>query len=323
MRFSIIIPVYKVERYLREAVGSILRQTYDDYEIILVDDGSPDSCPKICDDLAENSTRIKVIHKPNGGLSDARNAGTAVAIGDYIIYLDSDDQWVDQHGLENISRIIDAYNPEVIVFGVEDYNPTTGKSVVSRGNYDEKVINVLPTKEVIDKLISANNFPGAAWMLASRRKFLIDNRISFVKGVTAEDFDWIVKVFSNATSIKAVDRIIYRYRYTSEGSITSKPRLSGVKGIHNALSNWLTVGLIEEYQSITDYLCYVYLQALLNYSGLNSEEQEQAKGMLICDSAILRKSGSLKYKALGVLIRICGVDFISKAIKSAREKIKK
>ena len=323
MRFSIIIPVYKVERYLREAVSSILAQTCDDYEIILVDDGSPDSCPRICDDLAENSTRIKVIHKPNGGLSDARNAGTAVAIGDYIIYLDSDDQWVDQHGLENISRIIDAYTPEVIVFGVEDYNPTTGKSVVSRGNYDEKVINVLPTKEVIDKLISANNFPGAAWMLASRRNFLIDNRISFVKGVTAEDFDWIVKVFSNATSIKAVDRIIYRYRYTSEGSITSKPRLSGVKGIHNALSNWLTVGLIEEYQSITDYLCYVYLQALLNYSGLNSEEQELAKGMLICDSAILRKSGSLKYKALGVLIRICGVDFISKAIKSAREKIKK
>lgn len=323
MRFSIIIPVYKVEHYLREAVSSILAQTCDDYEIILVDDGSPDSCPRICDDLAENNSRIKVIHKSNGGSSDARNVGTAVAKGDYIIYLDSDDQWIDSQGLENISRIIDAYTPEVIVFGVEDYNPTTGKSVVSRGNYDEKVINVLPTKEVIDKLISANNFPGAAWMLASRRNFLIDNRISFVKGVTAEDFDWIVKVFSNATSIKAVDRIIYRYRYTSEGSITSKPRLSGVKGIHNALSNWLAVGLIEEYQSITDYLCYVYLQALLNYSGLNSEEQELAKGMLICDSAILRKSGSLKYKALGVLIRICGVDLISKAINSAREKIKK
>lgn len=105
MRFSIIIPVYKVERYLREAVGSVLAQTYDDYEIILVDDGSPDTCPKICDDLAENNTRIKVIHKPNGGLSDARNAGTEVAIGDYIIYLDSDDQWVDRQGLENISWI--------------------------------------------------------------------------------------------------------------------------------------------------------------------------------------------------------------------------
>lgn len=323
MRFSIIIPVYKVERYLREAVGSVLAQTCDDYEIILVDDGSPDSCPKICDDFAENDNRIKVIHKPNGGLSDARNAGTAIAKGDYIIYLDSDDQWVDRQGLENISRIIDAYNPDVIVFGVEDYNPTTGKCDVSRSYYEEDAINVLPVAELIDKLISTKNFPGAAWMLAVRRAFLIDNAISFVKGVTAEDFDWIVKVFSNATSIKAVDRIIYRYRYTSEGSITSKPRLSGVKGIHNALSNWLAAGLIEEYQSITDYLCYVYLLALLNYSSLNSEEQEQAKGMLVYDSAILSKSASFKYKALGVLIRICGVDLISKAIKSAREKIKK
>ncbi len=320
MRFSIIIPVYKVERYLREAVSSILAQTCDDYEIILVDDGSPDSCPRICDDLAENNSRIKVIHKSNGGSSDARNVGTAVAQGDYIIYLDSDDQWVDRQGLENISRIIDAQNPDVVIFGVEDYDPGTGKSVVSRGNYEENVINALPTKEVIDKLISDNNFPGAAWMLATRKEFLIDNRISFVKGVTAEDFDWIVKVFSNATSIKAVDRVIYRYRYTSEGSITSKPRLSGVKGIHNALSNWLAEERMEEYQSITDYLCYVYLQALLNYFGLNNEEREQAKGMLICDSEILRKSASLKYKVLGVLIRICGVDLISKAINSAREK---
>lgn len=320
MRFSIIIPVYKVERYLREAVSSILAQTCDDYEIILVDDGSPDSCPRICDDLAENNSRIKVIHKSNGGSSDARNVGTAVAQGDYIIYLDSDDQWVDRQGLENISRIIDAQNPDVVIFGVEDYDPGTGKSVVSRGNYEENVINALPTKEVIDKLISDNNFPGAAWMLATRKEFLIDNRISFVKGVTAEDFDWIVKVFSNATSIKAVDRVIYRYRYTSEGSITSKPRLSGVKGIHNALSNWLAEERMEEYQSITDYLCYVYLQALLNYFGLNNEEREQAKGMLICDSEILRKSASLKYTVLGVLIRICGVDLISKAINSAREK---
>ena len=96
MKFSVIIPIYKVEKYLPECVESVLKQTYTDFEVLLVDDGSPDSCPQICDDYASKDSRVKVIHKPNGGQADARNVGLEKASGDYVCYVDSDDYLVDR-----------------------------------------------------------------------------------------------------------------------------------------------------------------------------------------------------------------------------------
>lgn len=99
-KFSVIIPIYKVEQYLEECVDSVLRQNYSNYEIILVDDGSPDSCPIICDKYAEEFDHIKVIHKKNGGLSDARNVGLDISTGEYVIFLDSDDYWEEKDFLK-------------------------------------------------------------------------------------------------------------------------------------------------------------------------------------------------------------------------------
>ena len=106
MKISFIIPIYKVEQYLEQCVNSVLNQTYKDIEVILVDDGSPDNCPKMCDEFATIDNRIKVVHKPNGGLSDARNAGLKVAIGDYVIFMDSDDFWTDNKHLEQLISIV-------------------------------------------------------------------------------------------------------------------------------------------------------------------------------------------------------------------------
>ncbi len=88
---SVVIPVYKVEKYLRECVDSVINQTYKNLDIILVDDGSPDKCPAICDEYAEKDTRVRVIHRKNGGLSAARNSGIDIARGEYITFIDSDD----------------------------------------------------------------------------------------------------------------------------------------------------------------------------------------------------------------------------------------
>jgi glycosyltransferase involved in cell wall biosynthesis len=104
--FSIIIPVYKVEKYLDECVQSVLSQSFTDYECILVDDGSPDNCPQICDEYAKKYEQIKIIHKENGGLSDARNVGILQASGEYIVFLDSDDYLADNNTLQNLSVII-------------------------------------------------------------------------------------------------------------------------------------------------------------------------------------------------------------------------
>ena len=100
-KVSVVIPVYKVEPYLRRCVDSVLAQTLSDLEIILVDDGSPDHCPEICDEYASKYENIQVLHKPNGGLASARNAGMKMAAGKYLFFLDSDD-WLDADGLEKL-----------------------------------------------------------------------------------------------------------------------------------------------------------------------------------------------------------------------------
>ena len=103
MLFSIIVPVYKVESYIKRCVQSLLNQTFHDVEIILVDDGSPDQCPMMCDEFAKEDARIKVIHKKNGGLSDARNVGIEAATGKYIIFVDSDD-FISPRACEELSH---------------------------------------------------------------------------------------------------------------------------------------------------------------------------------------------------------------------------
>ena len=109
MKVSFILPVYKVEKYLDECVESIVSQTYRDIEVVLVDDGSPDNCPVLCDQWAKKDHRVKVVHKPNGGLSDAINAGFDNATGDYVIFVDSDDFWVSNTALQDLMAVISTY----------------------------------------------------------------------------------------------------------------------------------------------------------------------------------------------------------------------
>ena len=116
LNFSVIVPIYNVEAYLHHCVESILNQSYEKFELILVDDGSPDNCPAICDAYAEKDCRVKVIHKENGGLVSARIAGASIATGDYVCCVDGDD-WVHPHFLESFAEAVTAKQPDVICCG--------------------------------------------------------------------------------------------------------------------------------------------------------------------------------------------------------------
>lgn len=118
---SVVVPVYKVEKYLKKCVDSVLEQTYSNLEVILVDDGSPDNCGALCDEYAKKDSRVKVIHKENGGLSSARNAGLDVAKGDYLTFLDSDD-WID---LQLYDRVLQKAPFDVAIFGMTTVYPQT------------------------------------------------------------------------------------------------------------------------------------------------------------------------------------------------------
>ena len=120
-KISIIVPVYKVEKYLSRCIKSILRQTFTDFELILVDDGSPDKCPQMCDDWGKKDKRIRVIHKENGGLSSARNAGLRAARGEYIGFVDSDD-WIACDMYEILYQLAKKYRADITCGGIERTN---------------------------------------------------------------------------------------------------------------------------------------------------------------------------------------------------------
>lgn len=114
--FSVIVPIYKVEAFLEKCIESILQQTYENFELILVDDGSPDNCPLICDRYSKKDVRIRTIHKLNGGLVSARNTGLLSAVGDYICYVDGDD-WLVPDALQKVKEnAIDKYHPDMIIY---------------------------------------------------------------------------------------------------------------------------------------------------------------------------------------------------------------
>ena len=139
MLISVVVPIYNVEKYLNRCVDSILNQTFTDFELILVDDGSPDNCGKICDEYAEKDNRVRVIHKPNGGLSDARNAGIEWALknsdSEWITFIDSDD-WVHPNYLEFLLQAAEKNNTSVSICG---FVRTENKSDFPKYSFESKV----------------------------------------------------------------------------------------------------------------------------------------------------------------------------------------
>ena len=135
---SIIVPIYKVEPYLRRCLDSIVNQTYTNLEIILVDDGSPDGCPQICDEYAAKDKRIIVIHKENGGLSSARNAGLKIASGAFISFVDSDD-WVNDHYIETLYLAQNKFNADLVIAVSE----TTKKDIIKYLHIEPDKIKVV------------------------------------------------------------------------------------------------------------------------------------------------------------------------------------
>ena len=218
---SVIVPVYKVEEYLPACLDSLLAQTYRNFELLLVDDGSPDNCPALCDEWARKDNRIKALHKPNGGLSDARNYGLDHAQGDYVIFVDSDDFWVGKDCLGNLMNVVDA-NPECDFIGFNcsyfysDTN-TFNKWVV----YDESLSTPTDKDTVLRSLVASGTFPMSACLKILKRKALFDMNLRFIKETIAEDIPWFIDLLDGTKKCMFVNQYIYAYRQNVAGSITA------------------------------------------------------------------------------------------------------
>ena len=224
--FTLILPCYKVAAYVERCVRSILAQDFTDYEIILVDDGSPDETPAVCDHLAAEQACIRVIHKPNGGLSSARNAGVEAARGHYIWFVDSDD-WIEPGALTLLHRACEAGTPEIIKFS---HFRVTDKSVpvqhsVSPGLYEGRVRCDLLRCQAMRE---ASRYCLSAWSHVYRRDFLEDHSLTFVseRVVGSEDYLFNLQALLCASDVYVLPDALYSYELRS-GSLTQtyKPDL--------------------------------------------------------------------------------------------------
>lgn len=210
---SIIVPVFKVEEYLDECVRSVLSQSDGSFELILVDDGSPDRCPQMCDEWKQKDPRIVVIHKANGGLSDARNVGLHAAQGDYVWFVDSDD-WIATDAVENIKKTIYACSyPDVVVTQLyESKNGIVGQygSYTKFPDYPMIITNQRFVCEGYPVL------PSVRYIM--KKCFMRDNKLAYIKGILHEDLPFSHMLISSAKRVALMPEFTYYYRIR-EGSI--------------------------------------------------------------------------------------------------------
>ena len=213
---SVIVPIYKVEKYLRKCIESILSQTYTNLEIILVDDGSPDKCGEICDEYEKKDSRIKVIHKKNGGLSDARNAGLDIMAGNYVAFVDSDD-WIEPQMYEHLLAKLHYFHADISIGGVscdlDDNGIINTEKIVSYDSAPFSEGNV----ETMHRFFITS---WAAWDKLYKADLFRD--IRFPVGEINEDEAIVLQLLSKCTRVCYTNEVFYHYiRRPSSGSITA------------------------------------------------------------------------------------------------------
>lgn len=259
---SIIVPIYKVEAYLDRCVGSVVSQTYSNLEIILVDDGSPDNCPEMCDSWAAKDSRIKVLHKENGGLSDARNVGLKIATGEYISFVDSDD-WIEPDFVSLLYQVLTENGADISECATI-YVAENGDHLRIRRTPIQKTLDRM---EALCRLVQEDGVYQTVWNKLYKRS-LIDG-ILFEKGKYNEDDFWTYQVLDRIGKIAFVEKTMYNYLQRNSsimGTGYSLKRLDGVEarfGRMRYLQKYPQIGPLVRQNFLFD--CMYHYQCVLRY----------------------------------------------------------
>lgn len=274
-KISVIVPVYKVEPYLDRCIQSIVAQTYTNLEIILVDDGSPDNCGAICDTWAIRDSRFKVIHKENGGLSDARNAGLAAASGEYIAFVDSDD-WLSPSFIAELYTTLIENNADVAECGVS-YVDESGNTLHIRHT---TTVPVLDKLDALKLLILEDGIYQTVWNKLYRRSIL--NGIQFEKGKYHEDDYWTYQVFDRISKLAVRQIPLYFYLQRNSSIMGANYSLKRLDGLE---ARFLQMKYLQKYEELAFILqvrllsnCLYHHQCVLQF--LSIEEQAQALAVI-------------------------------------------
>ncbi len=224
MFFSVIVPIYNIEKYLNRCIDSVLSQTFADFELILVDDGSPDNCPEICDEYAQKDRRVKVVHKKNGGLVSARQAGISVSKGDYIFNLDGDDA-ITPDALMSAYQIILDTNADMVSFSYRIYTDDKLCQVVDdlaeEGLYDKERLE----KEIYPNLLSNKNMHNLfyfLWGKAIKRELAVKYQMNLPTSIImGEDACCTTPCYLDANLVYMSKKPIYLYTVRGDSITTS------------------------------------------------------------------------------------------------------
>lgn len=311
LKFSIIVPIYNVEKYVEKSIQSVLEQNYENFELILVNDGSKDNSKEICEKYAEIDSRIIVINKKNGGLPAARNSGIRKASGDYICHLDGDDFWKVGY-LAYLNDILKKNQVDVL-FGCGRYDYFGGD------NYNkEYYYNISPNfankDDLMEYLMEYNHeIPASACTNVYRTSFVKENELYFTEGLTwSEDTDNYFNVLLNCHSYGFMDEIYYVYRKNNVGAMTKEYSYNNIFSNIFVLRKWFEIYNeshinkdIKRISNIRFANTYIYVSLF----AINTNEIDKNR---LCDAMkedfkIMKYSKGTKYRIIYYLYRLFGI----------------
>lgn len=311
MKLSIIIPVYNVEKYVEKTLVSVCNQDYDDYEIIIINDGSPDNSLRICEEFAKTCSRnIKIISQVNGGLSKARNTGLINSSGEYVWFIDSDD-WIEENCLSKLCSLLD--NVDELVIGGDNVSDETNEFLSCRNLYPDYHLKTLTGIETWEKGICQLS---AAVFAIYRKEFLDANNLSFIEGIYHEDAEFCPKASYLSKATRYYSEVIYHVRQ-NPNSITRKPNIK--KSYDNIFvaqklvvfcENMVCSRLKPKYYKFASVIINNAFNGIYKCSLSDIDDFERVYKKYNITSA-LRKSRSLKYFVEWLLISVTRKPILS------------
>ncbi len=318
MKISVIIPVYNVATYLQACVQSVLGQSYQDIEIILVDDGSTDESGMLCDSFSIQDERVRVIHQNNYGLSSARNTGLRNATGEYVAFLDGDDVYLHYDGIEQMAVVLQQAEKSIdmLLFQCVDVYPT---HQAPRKKYDSDYLVSNSAADVFEYLVRRQSLNMSACFQLLRREFLLQNNLFFEVGLLSEDVDWILRVWREVQYLHAVNIPMYGYQHR-KGSITTTYTIQNLRSYHCIFQKFkkqhiqeltenkggLSENTARYWTTTLGYLAQIYTSCLYLYNQIDKQDRKDAIQILCSHKDLLRYSISRKSDRAVMLQRVFG-----------------
>ncbi|MGL4850546.1 MAG: glycosyltransferase family 2 protein [Clostridium sp.] len=316
---SIIVPIYNVESYLQKCIESIIEYKERNIEILLVNDGSTDRSKEICETYERLDTRIKLINKVNGGLSDARNFGIINACGEYLMFLDSDD-FVDDMILKTVIDHIKESKVDVIMSPYKEIVNDEFIKINGENSLLENCSECVVTDEILKKIFEKTTSLWPAWRYIVKKNFLEENKILFKKGFLHEDIDFTTKILLKMKSFKYVNIAWYCYRVNRDGSIMNNRGIRSLMDIMNIIidlkremENEMGVNKVIS-ELVLRRLSKTFYTTIRLFKLASRKEKKEIIAKLQKNKYILDKSNKLKHRIVFNLGNIIGIERMIKII---------